>query len=231
MIRAVILGAPASGKGTISSRITKTFNMQHISSGDKLRAHIENQTDLGKVAKKYINDGRLVPDSFMIKFIHREIASAGSIPWLLDGYPRTLPQAEALWSAYPLDMVINLTVPFDVIIDRVKSRWIHLSSGRVYNVGFNEPKIPGKDDITGEPLEQREDDQPASVKKRLTIYENLTRPVIEFYRKKGILHDFKGNTSDEIWPHVQKLLNRYNQLKFIPELEKLRRDDTMSRNL
>lgn len=89
----------------------------------------------------------------------------------------------------------------------------------------------GKDDITGEPLEQREDDQPASVKKRLMIYENLTRPVIEFYRNKGILHDFKGNTSDEIWPEVQKLLHRYNQLKFIPELEKLRRDDSLNRGL
>lgn len=116
-------------------------------------------------------------------------------------------QADALWKVQPVDVVVNLVVPFEVIIDRVKNRWVHLPSGRVYNIGFNTPKVEGKDDETGEDLVQRPDDKPEAVRKRLEIYESVTRPVIEFYKAKGILKEFEGRTSDEIWPKVTAYLD------------------------
>ncbi|XP_053600915.1 GTP:AMP phosphotransferase AK3, mitochondrial [Plodia interpunctella] len=207
ILKTLILGAPASGKGTISSRIVKKYAVEHVSSGDKLRDHIEKQTELGKVVKKYLNEGKLVPDDVMIKFMLTELNKVGTHPWLLDGFPRTVSQAEALWKVQPVDIVLNLVVPFEVIIDRVKNRWVHLPSGRVYNIGFNTPKVAGKDDDTGEVLVQRPDDKPEAVQKRLEIYESITRPVIEFYRKKGILKEFEGRTSDEIWPQVTEYLD------------------------
>lgn len=205
--KALILGAPASGKGTISSRIVKKYNVVHVSSGDKLRDHIEKQTELGKEVKAYLNEGKLVPDNVMIKFMLTELNEVGDKPWLLDGFPRTVGQAEALWKVQPVNLVLNLDVPFEVIIDRVKNRWVHLPSGRVYNIGFNTPKEDGKDDETGEDLVQRPDDKPEAVQKRLQIYESITRPVINFYKSKGILQEFHGRTSDEIWPKVTAYLD------------------------
>lgn len=207
LLKALILGAPASGKGTISSRIVKKYAIEHVSSGDKLRDHIEKQTDLGKEVKKYLNEGKLVPDDVMIKFMITELGKVNNKTWLLDGFPRTVAQANALWQVQPVDVVLNLVVPFEVIIDRVRNRWVHLSSGRVYNIGFNTPKVQGKDDDTGEDLVQRPDDRPEAVKKRLEIYEEVTRPVIEFYKEKNILKQFEGETSDEIWPKVTKYLD------------------------
>lgn len=207
LLKALILGAPASGKGTISSRIVKKYNIEHVSSGDKLRGHIEKQTELGKEVKKYLNEGKLVPDDVMIKFMITELNKVSNKPWLLDGFPRTLGQSNALWKVQPVDVVLNLVVPFEVIIDRVKNRWVHLPSGRVYNIGFNTPKVEGKDDVTGEPLVQRPDDKPEAVRKRLEIYDGITRPVIQFYKEKGILKEFEGRTSDEIWPKVTAYLD------------------------
>jgi nucleoside-triphosphate--adenylate kinase len=207
LLKVLILGAPASGKGTISSRLVKKYNVEHVSSGDKLRDHIQKQTDLGKEVKHYLNEGKLVPDDVMIKFMITELNKVANKPWLLDGFPRTVAQADALWNVQPVDVVLNLVVPFEVIIDRVKNRWVHLPSGRVYNIGFNTPKVSGKDDETGEDLVQRPDDRPEAVRKRLEIYENVTRPVIEFYKKKGILKQFEGRTSDEIWPKVTAYLD------------------------
>ncbi|XP_048004546.1 GTP:AMP phosphotransferase AK3, mitochondrial [Leguminivora glycinivorella] len=207
LLKALILGAPASGKGTISSRIVKKYNIAHVSSGDKLREHIEHQTDLGKEVKKYLNEGKLVPDDLIIKFMITELKKVENKPWLLDGFPRTVAQANALWKTQPVDVVLNLVVPFEVIIDRVKNRWVHLPSGRVYNIGFNTPKNPGKDDITNEDLVQRPDDRPEAVRQRLEIYDGITRPVIDFYKEKGILKEFEGRTSDEIWPKVVAYLD------------------------
>ncbi|KAK5638107.1 hypothetical protein RI129_012402 [Pyrocoelia pectoralis] len=208
IFKAVILGAPASGKGTISSRIINKFNFEHISVGDRLRLQIKNNTKLGVEAKRYVENGNLLPDSLMTKFVNNELKHANK-NWLLDGFPRTLPQAHSLWESHKLDIVINLNVPFDVIIDRAKGRWIHLSSGRAYNLDFNAPKVFGKDDVTGEPLIQREDDQPEVVRKRLEVYQEITRPVIEFYQTTDILQHFEGRTSDEIWPKVVNCLNAY----------------------
>lgn len=207
LLKSLILGAPASGKGTISSRIVNRYPVVHVSSGDKLRGHIEKQTELGREVKKYLTEGKLVPDEVMIKFMITELKKANDKSWLLDGFPRTVGQADALWKVQPVDVVLNLVVPFEVIIDRVKNRWVHLPSGRVYNIGFNMPKVEGKDDVTGEDLVQRPDDKPEAVRKRLEIYESTTQPVIVFYKEKRILKEFEGRTSDEIWPKIVSFLD------------------------
>jgi len=207
--RAVILGAPGSGKGTISARIIRKFDMVHVSSGDLLRKSIVEGSKVGLEAKKFIDAGQLVPDDIMFNVITSELSKYSKENWLLDGFPRTRNQAEQLFVKEPVNVAINLIVPFEIIIERIKGRWIHLPSGRVYNTDFNAPKVPGKDDITGEPLVQRKDDQPEAVQKRLQVYENTFRPILDFYRSKGILEEFKGKTSDEIWPYVFKFLSSH----------------------
>lgn len=206
VIRAIILGAPASGKGTISARIVKNFAYEHISSGDLLRQNVSDGTPLGIVARKYIDSGQLVPDHLMIECLTDRIAKVGHKSMLLDGFPRTIAQAEHLWHRLKLDVVLNLVVPHEVIIERVQGRWVHLASGRVYNIGFNEPKVPFVDDVTGERLVQRADDKPETVQQRLEIYQSITKPVIKYYDDKGILTNFKGKSSDEIWPKVHEHL-------------------------
>lgn len=208
LFRAIILGAPASGKGTISKRILDKYGFTHIASGDILRLNIANHTELGKTAKKFIDEGKLVPNDLIIKCIMGKLAECNASSWLLDGFPRTLEQAQQLHSIHKVNAVINLNVPFDVIVDRVKGRWIHLASGRVYNVGFNEPKVPGKDDVTGEDLIQRPDDQPDVVRKRLEVYQETINPVIEFYEKLGLLKHFSGNTTNSIWPNIENFLKK-----------------------
>lgn len=149
-----------------------------------------------------------MPDETMTDLILNEL---GQLPkdqsWLLDGFPRTLPQAEALYKSQPVDVVVDLNVPFKVIIERIEGRWTHAPSGRIYHNIFHRPKIEGKDDITGEDLIQREDDKPETVKKRLEEYQNLTKPVLEFYRNHGLLAQFTGKYSNEIWPEVHKYLS------------------------
>ncbi|XP_001861354.2 GTP:AMP phosphotransferase AK3, mitochondrial [Culex quinquefasciatus] len=206
LFRAVIMGAPGSGKGTVSSRIVKTLNMEHISSGDLLRANIEQRTELGVIADKFIREGKLLPDVYITKCILGELQKLKGRSWLLDGFPRTLEQAGDLWREEKIDAVINLDVPFEVIVDRLRSRWVHLPSGRVYNIGFNDPKVPGKDDETGEALSQRPDDNPVAVRKRLEIYDACTRPLNEYFKQKGVLATFSGRTTDEIWPSVKQYL-------------------------
>jgi len=207
VLRAVIMGAPGSGKGTIAKRIVTDFDMKYVVSGDILRSQVKQKTDIGKQAEDYMKKGALVPDSIMQKMILDEMKRLKGENWLLDGFPRTLAQAEALHDASTApDVVVDLQVPFEVIIDRISKRWIHEPSGRVYNLDFNKPKVPGKDDITGEPLTQRVDDMPETVLARLKAYEAQTRPVSEFYKSKGILREFHGRESNAIWPHVRKFL-------------------------
>ncbi|XP_012339310.1 GTP:AMP phosphotransferase AK3, mitochondrial isoform X2 [Apis florea] len=207
--RAVILGAPASGKGTMSARIVEQFKLTHISSGDKLRLHMNNKTELGKAVSNYVLSGKFVPDDIMISMIHEEIKAIGSQNWLLDGFPRTLTQAEKLQKIHPINLVLYLDVPFEVILNRVKNRWVHLPSGRVYNIGFNSPKVPGKDDVTGEPLSKRDDDKIEIVQRRLQEYSNATKPILTFYNNLGLLNTFQGNTTDEIWPHIKKIITKF----------------------
>uniref|UniRef100_A0A1B6LWM4 GTP:AMP phosphotransferase, mitochondrial n=1 Tax=Graphocephala atropunctata TaxID=36148 RepID=A0A1B6LWM4_9HEMI len=207
--RAIILGAPGSGKGTISARIVRKFDMVHVSSGNLLRQNIAIGSKFGLEAKKFMDAGKLVPDEIMFNVIASELKKYSKENWLLDGFPRTRNQAEQLFEREPVNVAINLIVPFDIIIERIKGRWIHLPSGRVYNTDYNAPKVPGKDDVTGEPLIQRKDDLPEAVQKRLEVYEANFNPILEFYKSEGILEEFKGKTSDEIWPYVFKLLSTY----------------------
>uniref|UniRef100_A0A5F5PGT1 GTP:AMP phosphotransferase AK3, mitochondrial n=1 Tax=Equus caballus TaxID=9796 RepID=A0A5F5PGT1_HORSE len=236
LLRAVIMGAPGSGKGTVSSRITQHFELKHLSSGDLLRDNMLRGTEIGVLAKTFIDQGKLIPDDVMTRLALHELKNLTQHSWLLDGFPRTLPQAEALDKAYQIDTVINLNVPFEVIQHRLTARWIHPASGRVYNMEFNPPKTLGVDDVTGEPLVQREDDKPETVVKRLKAYEAQTKPVLDYYhrnakipedpvqiglnskgnvlacvteesrRKKGVLETFSGTETNKIWPHVYAFL-------------------------
>merc|ERR1712183_515522 len=176
---------------------------KHVSSGDILRQHIKEGTDLGREAKNFIDKGALVPDEVMVNLISSELKKLEAEPWLLDGFPRTQPQAAALQSETPVNVVINLDVPFETIIDRIKDRWVHPGSGRIYNLVFSPPKVEGKDDHTGEDLIQREDDKPESVRNRLEVFSKNTKPVLDFYREKGVLAEFRGTESKKIWPHVE----------------------------
>ncbi|XP_027454961.1 GTP:AMP phosphotransferase AK3, mitochondrial-like [Zalophus californianus] len=209
LLRAVIMGAPGSGKGTVSSRITKHFALKHLSSGDLLRDNMLRGTVVPApfVEKTtFIDQGKLIPDDVMTGLALHELRNLTQYSWLLDGFPRTLPQAEALDRAYQIDTVINLNVPFEVIKQRLTARWIHPASGRVYNIEFNPPKAVGIDDLAGEPLIQRDDDKPETVVKRLKAYEVQTQPVLEYYQKKGVLETFSGTETDKIWPYVYAFL-------------------------
>ncbi|MBN3306690.1 KAD3 phosphotransferase, partial [Amia calva] len=207
LFRALIMGPPGSGKGTVSDRITKSFGLMHLSSGDVLRHNIKAKTEIGLLVKSCIDQGRLVPDDVISRLVLQELKSIEKSSWLLDGFPRTVTQAESLGKAYHIDTVVNLNVPFEIIKDRLTSRWIHPSSGRVYNTNFNPPKIPGLDDITGEPLIQRNDDTPETVTKRLEAYEMQTQPVLDYYRQKGVLETFTGTETNKIWPLVHAFMS------------------------
>ncbi|XP_074809418.1 GTP:AMP phosphotransferase AK3, mitochondrial isoform X2 [Natator depressus] len=181
LLRAVIMGPPGSGKGTVSSRIVKHFALKHLSSGDLLRDNLQRRTEVGVIAKTYIDQGQLIPDDIMTRLMLNELKNLHQYHWLLDGFPRTVPQAEALDETCQIDTVINLDVPFETIKQRLTARWIHPGSGRVYNLEFNPPKDVGLDDITREPLVQRDDDKPETVTKRLKAYEAQTKPVLDYY--------------------------------------------------
>ncbi|KAF3904541.1 hypothetical protein ABW21_db0201482 [Orbilia brochopaga] len=202
--RIIMVGCPGAGKGTQTARLLDAFpSLQAISSGNILRDNVARGTEIGKQANSYMLAGSLVPDSVMVKLILSSLPPA-TTSYILDGFPRTRAQAEALSSSVPVNFVVNLDVPHAVILDRIANRWVHTASGRVYNLTYSPPKVPGKDDVTGEPLVRRRDDDPETFKTRLAKYEEVTGPLIDFYREKGILWTVKGETSDEITP---KLLN------------------------
>jgi nucleoside-triphosphate--adenylate kinase len=206
---ALILGKPGGGKGTISKKILQDFNkFHHVSTGDLLRAHVREKTPLGLHAKEYMDEGHLVPDEIMIELVTEEAAHDVELgkSLLLDGFPRNVTQAKALEQAVHIDMVINLYVPSETIVDRIADRWIHPSSGRVYSYSYHPPKEHGLDDITGEPLVQRPDDQPDSIRTRLKAYDEVTAPLVEYYAKNGVLQTFQGTESDVIYPQVKKWL-------------------------
>uniref|UniRef100_A0A8C6Y2E1 Adenylate kinase 3 n=1 Tax=Naja naja TaxID=35670 RepID=A0A8C6Y2E1_NAJNA len=169
LMRALIMGAPGSGKGTVSSRIVQHFALKHLSSGDILRENMNKKTEIGILAKSYI-EKQLIPDDVMTQLMLSELKTLDQNHVLLDGFPRTVPQAESLDKVLPIDTVIVLDVPFETIKQRLTARWIHPASGRVYNLEFNPPKVSGHDDHTGEPLVQRDDDKPETIMKRLKSY-------------------------------------------------------------
>lgn len=183
-MKLILLGAPGAGKGTQAAFICQKFGIPQISTGDMLRAAVKAGTPLGLQAKAVMEAGQLVSDDLIINLVKERIAQADCANgFLFDGFPRTIPQADAMKAAgVDLDYVLEIDVPFDAIIERMSGRRSHPASGRTYHVKFNPPKVEGKDDVTGEDLVQRDDDKEETVKKRLDVYSNQTRPLVDYYQ-------------------------------------------------
>ena len=184
-MRIILLGGPGAGKGTQAGFIKERFSIPQISTGDMLRAHVKQGTELGKAAKKIMDEGGLVSDDIIMGMVKERIKEADCANgYLFDGFPRTLAQADALKDAGVfVDAVVEIDVPDEEIIKRMSGRRVHLSSGRTYHVLYNPPKEEGKDNETGEPLIQRDDDQEDTVKARLKVYHDQTEPLIAYYSK------------------------------------------------
>jgi adenylate kinase len=182
-MKLILLGAPGAGKGTQATFICQKYGIPQISTGDMLRAAVKAGTPLGVEAKSIMDAGGLVSDDLIINLVKERITQADCAKgFLFDGFPRTIPQADALKAAgVKLDFVLEIDVPFDAIIERMSGRRSHPASGRTYHVKFNPPKVAGVDDVTGEPLVQRADDQEDTVKKRLDVYSAQTRPLVDYY--------------------------------------------------
>ena len=182
-MRLILLGAPGAGKGTQAAFICQKYGIPQISTGDMLRAAVKAGTPLGQQAKAVMDAGQLVSDDLIINLVKERIAEADCAQgFLFDGFPRTIPQAEAMKAAgVKLDYVLEIDVPFDAIIERMSGRRSHPASGRTYHVKFNPPKVAGKDDVTGEDLIQRDDDKEETVKKRLEVYSAQTLPLVDYY--------------------------------------------------
>jgi adenylate kinase len=182
-MRLILLGAPGAGKGTQASFICQHHGIPQISTGDMLRAAVKAGTAMGLAAKKVMDSGGLVGDDIIIGLVKERIAQPDCAKgFLFDGFPRTIPQADAMKQAgVKLDCVLEIDVPFDAIIERMSGRRVHVASGRTYHVRFNPPKVEGIDDATGEALIQRDDDKEETVKKRLEVYSAQTRPLVNYY--------------------------------------------------
>ena len=182
-MRLILLGAPGAGKGTQATFICERYGIPQISTGDMLRAAVKAGSPMGLTAKKVMDAGALVSDQIIIGLVKERIAQPDCAKgFLFDGFPRTIPQADAMKSAgVKLDYVLEIDVPFDAIIERMSGRRSHPASGRTYHVKFNPSRLEGVDDSTGEPLIQREDDREETVKKRLEVYNAQTRPLVKYY--------------------------------------------------
>ena len=184
-MRIILLGAPGAGKGTQAQFLTKKYNIPQISTGDMLRAAIKAGTEMGKMAKAAMDAGQLVTDDIIIGLVKDRIAQDDcKNGFLLDGFPRTLAQADAVTNAgIEIDAVIEIAVPDEEIVKRMSGRRAHLASGRTYHILYNPPKVAGKDDVTGEDLVQRDDDKEEVVKDRLKVYHEQTEPLIGYYKE------------------------------------------------
>ena len=182
-MRLILLGAPGAGKGTQATFICQKYNIPQISTGDMLRAAVKAGSPLGVELKKVMDSGALVSDELIINLVKERIAQPDcAAGFLFDGFPRTIPQADAMKAAgVKLDYVLEIDVPFDAIVERMSGRRSHPASGRTYHVKFNPPKVANIDDVTGEPLIQRDDDKEDTVKNRLAVYSAQTRPLVDYY--------------------------------------------------
>jgi len=182
-MRLILLGAPGAGKGTQATQICRKYGIPQISTGDMLRAAVKVGTAMGVAAKKVMDSGALVSDEIIIGLVKERIAQPDCANgFLFDGFPRTIPQADAMKAAgVKLDVVLEIDVPDAAIIERMSGRRVHMASGRTYHLRYNPPKVEGHDDVTGEPLIQRDDDQEATVRKRLEVYQSQTRPLVDYY--------------------------------------------------
>ena len=193
-MRLILLGAPGAGKGTQATFICKKYGIPQISTGDMLRAAVKAGTEMGLAAKKIMDAGGLVSDPIIIGLVKERIAQSDCANgFLFDGFPRTIVQADALKAAgVPLDLVLEIDVPDEAIVERMSGRRVHVASGRSYHVKFNPPQVAGVDDVTGEELIQRVDDEEATVKNRLHVYQEQTRPLVAYYSQWADSGDAKA---------------------------------------
>lgn len=212
-MKIIMLGAPGAGKGTQAKRIAAKYGIPHVSTGDIFRANIKGGTELGKKAKEYMDQGKLVPDEITIGMlldrIHEEDCKDG---YVLDGFPRTIPQAESLTKALEemgesIDYAINVDVPDSAIVSRMGGRRACVNCGATYHVEFNPPKKEGVCDVCGEKLILRDDDKPETVQNRLTVYHEQTQPLIDYYTKAGVLVEVDGTMAmDDVFAAICKVL-------------------------
>jgi len=236
VVRMLMFGKPGAGKGTLTARLAQKYDILTLSTGDLLRMHIAERTEVGKLAEEIIARGGLVPDEVVLKVITSKLDALQNKHWILDGFPRTLGQGELLDAHLgkrntPLTLVVNLDVPDEIILSRISDRWVHLPSGRVYNMSYNRPRVAGFDDQTGEPLTRRPDDNPEVFARRLEAFYTSTSPLLNYYTKSAAssesvrpnteqhphqvsfdrpfglrVKSLSGSTSDEIWPKLDRLL-------------------------
>jgi len=209
-MRLILLGGPGAGKGTQANFVKENYQIPQISTGDMLRAALKEGTELGLKAKEYMDAGKLVPDDVIIGLVKERIKEPDCEKgFLFDGFPRTIPQADALKEAgVPVEAVVDIDVPDAEIIKRMGGRRVHLASGRTYHLVFNPPKEEGKDDVTGEPLIQRDDDHEETVRKRLDVYHAQTEPLIDYYK------DWE-NTGESVAP-------KYIRIEGVGKVEEIR---------
>ncbi|WP_251545461.1 adenylate kinase [Limosilactobacillus caecicola] len=212
----VLMGLPGAGKGTQAQRIVEDFDIPHISTGDIFRAAMKNGTPMGKEAKKYIDQGELVPDEVTNGIVKERLSEDDTKNgFMLDGFPRNLAQANALndmlaESGRQLDAVINIHVEPDVLVDRLSGRFICKNCGATYHKAFNQPKVEGTCDVCGHhEFFQRDDDKPATVKNRLDVNIKLNTPLVDFYEKQGVLHQINGEQDiDKVYQDVKDVLDK-----------------------
>jgi len=238
-----MFGKPGAGKGTLTTRLFEKYGnkygIEFIGTGDLLRAQVQGRTSIGRRAEGVIAAGGILDDELMLQLVStklEELRGKGGQNWILDGFPRTLGQASLLDPVLEkanssLSLIINLDVPDEVILGRIADRWIHAPSGRVYNLSYNAPRIPGRDDVTGEALTKRPDDDPEIAARRLKTFYRETQPILQYYAARSItpgvpplnvrpapspsnrpppyLITLAGRTSDEIWPQLEDVVQRY----------------------
>lgn len=207
------MGLPGAGKGTQAEQIVEKYNIPHISTGDMFRANMKNNTELGKKAKSFMDNGDLVPDEVTNGIVRERLAEDDAKNgFLLDGFPRTVEQAEELENILndlgtELDAVINIEVDKDVLMKRLTGRWICRTCGKTYHEIYNPPKVPGKCDLDGGELYQRDDDKKETVEKRLNVNMKQTKPLLDFYSEKGKLHNINGEQDiKDVFVDVEKIL-------------------------
>jgi adenylate kinase len=212
----VMFGPPGAGKGTQATFLSGELNIPHISTGDILRENVKNGTALGKKAKTYMDKGELVPDKVLIDIIKERLQKPDTRKgFILDGFPRTIPQAEALDEILEdinkrLDIVINVDVAASALVRRLSGRWSCKSCGAPYNMKSKPPKVDGVCDICGGELYQRDDDKEAAINNRIAVYKKQTEPVLDYYKKKGLLADIDGEREiDEVTSDIRKALKKF----------------------
>lgn len=213
----ILMGLPGAGKGTQAEKIVENYKIPHISTGDMFRQAIKDETELGLEAKKYMDAGELVPDEVTIGIVRERLSQQDCEKgFLLDGFPRTVAQAEALEEILAslnkkIDYVINVDVPEEILMERLTGRRVSPTSGRTYHVIFNPPKVEGICDVDGSKLIQRDDDKPETVKKRLEVNVAQAQPLIDFYNEKGYLRNINGNQDiNDVYQDIDRLLKGLN---------------------